>query len=139
MTANRTNTRRRRRRREPRRKTPKTVIFAGIFLLAILTNILFPAFSRAVGDRVNSVFNYRGAFAALGEGISGERRFTDALGDAWTVAFSGGRSTEEDAASDTPSESAPPEASVNAAPPNGGGSMSGDLRENIAIPVGYRF
>jgi murein DD-endopeptidase MepM/ murein hydrolase activator NlpD len=62
-------------------------VLAGIFLLAVLTRVLFPHFSKALGDRITEVVDYRAAMAALGEGVSGERKFTEALGEAWSLAF----------------------------------------------------
>ena len=48
---------------------------------------MFPHFSKAVGDRVSSVVDYRSAFAVIGEGISGEKKLGDALIEAWAEAF----------------------------------------------------
>jgi hypothetical protein len=56
-------------------------------LAAVALRLIFPHFSRAIGDRVAAFFDYRSAIAVLGEGISGKRAFIDALGDAWSVAF----------------------------------------------------
>lgn len=67
----------------------KLFICAGIFVLAALTKLLFPSAINAVADKVNSVVNYKAALTALGQGISGEKKFVTALGEAFTYAFTG--------------------------------------------------
>jgi len=90
---------RRRRRtpvREPRRAGSVFAFFAFIFLLAVFTHFAFPRFSKAIGDKVDSVTNYRAAFSAIGEGLSGERRITEAFSEAWDLAFSPAKIQESD-------------------------------------------
>ena len=48
---------------------------------------MFPHFSKAVGDRVSDVVDYRSAFAVIGEGISGEKKLGEALLEAWSEVF----------------------------------------------------
>lgn len=60
---------------------------AGIFVFAVGINYLFPHFSKALGDKVSTVVDYRSAFATIGEGISGEKKLGDALTEAWAEAF----------------------------------------------------
>ena len=62
---------------------------AGIFIFAVGINYLFPHFSKAVGDKVSEVVDYRAAFAVIGEGISGEKKLGEAFAEAWVVAFDG--------------------------------------------------
>ncbi len=67
----------------------KLFICAGLFAIAAVTKLLFPSALEAVGDKINSVVNYKAALTALGQGISGEKKFTTALGEAFTYAFTG--------------------------------------------------
>ncbi|MDR0445857.1 MAG: hypothetical protein LBH17_02310 [Oscillospiraceae bacterium] len=69
------------------RRVSKLTIAAAAILIAVAARYVFPNLSAAVGDKLSESFNYRAALAALGEGLSGERAFTEALGEAWTVAF----------------------------------------------------
>lgn len=71
------------------RRAMKLFICAGLFVLAAVTKLLFPSALEAVGDKINSVVNYRAALTSLGQGISGEKKFTTALGEAFTYAFTG--------------------------------------------------
>jgi len=64
---------------------------AGLFIFAVGINYMFPYFSKAVGDKVSEVVDYRAVFAALGEGISGEKKLGAAITEAWAeVTGSGG-------------------------------------------------
>ncbi|NMA25628.1 MAG: M23 family metallopeptidase [Clostridiales bacterium] len=67
----------------------KLFICAGLFVVAAVTKLLFPAEFKALGDKINTVVNYRAALTALGQGINGEKKFTTALGEAFTYAFTG--------------------------------------------------
>lgn len=67
----------------------KLFICAGLFVIAAITKLLFPSAIEAVGDKINSVVNYRAALTVLGQGISGEKKFATALGEAFTYAFTG--------------------------------------------------
>jgi hypothetical protein len=82
------------------------VFLCGVFLLAVFTRIAFPTFSKALGDRVDGVTNYRAAFAAIGEGLSGEKKFSVAFAEAWGLAFNP-KSPAEDANTARPTPSVP--------------------------------
>lgn len=69
----------------------KLFICAALFVAAAVTKLLFPAAFDAVGDKINSVVNYKAALTVLGQGINGEKKFTTALGEAFTYAFTGER------------------------------------------------
>ena len=71
------------------RRAGKLTVCAGIFLLAVVTRLLFPGFYAVVGDAITKTVDYRTALAILGEGISGEREFIAAVGEAFTYAFRG--------------------------------------------------
>jgi murein DD-endopeptidase MepM/ murein hydrolase activator NlpD len=71
------------------RRAVKLFICAGLFVIAAVTKLLFPSALEAVGEKINSVVNYRAALTALGQGFSGEKKFTAALGEAFTYAFTG--------------------------------------------------
>ncbi len=80
--------------------------------------LVFPSALAAFGEKLNTVVNYKAALTTLGEGLSGEKKFTAALGEALTYAFSpeasetpvGGGLTENqgDEATSAPSVSAAP-------------------------------
>jgi murein DD-endopeptidase MepM/ murein hydrolase activator NlpD len=71
------------------KRTVKLIVCVAIFMIAAFMKLVFPAALQTVGDKLNSVVNYRAALASLGEGISGEKNFTTALGEAFTYAFTG--------------------------------------------------
>ena len=109
---------------EKQRVRPLAVCVA-VLAFAVAIHFVFPHFSRAVGDKVSTVFDYRTALAVLGEGISGERKLGAAVTEAWAAAFrAGDASTEVVAQPDTPLSPAPTaeEAAAEAfanAPPGG--------------------
>lgn len=78
---------------------------ALVLAFAVAIHFLFPHFSRAVGDKMSAIVDYRTAFAVLAEGISGERKLADAFGEAWTVAF---RSDGDAEAAAAPAQHTPP-------------------------------
>jgi murein DD-endopeptidase MepM/ murein hydrolase activator NlpD len=94
----------------------------------VFTRLAFPHFSKAIGDKVTTIFDYRAAITALGEGLSGERKFTEALGQAWTVAFHPGQGTV-DVAGTLPEET-PVAATIT--PPLPTGDIAGDGTEDKA-------
>lgn len=63
--------------------------------------LVFPSTLAVIGDKLNSVVNYKAALTSLGEGISGEKKFATALGEAFTYAFTGGLDAPEDNAEQT--------------------------------------
>lgn len=71
------------------RRAAKLFICAGLFVVAAITKLFFPSAFTAVGDKINSVVNYKAALTTIGEGISGEKDFVAALGEAFTYAFTG--------------------------------------------------
>ncbi|MCL2408935.1 MAG: M23 family metallopeptidase [Oscillospiraceae bacterium] len=70
-----------------RRLTCKLIICAALFLFSALSRLLFPGFFEIIGNSVTTAVDYRTAFSILGEGISGERQFIEAIGEAFTYAF----------------------------------------------------
>lgn len=74
--------------REEKRGVSRLAVLAAAILLAVGVKYAFPHFAAAVGEKISETFNYRAALAAIGEGLAGERRFTEALGEAWAVAWS---------------------------------------------------
>jgi murein DD-endopeptidase MepM/ murein hydrolase activator NlpD len=67
----------------------KLYVCLGLFAAAVLIKLLFPATFAGIGEKISAVVNYKAALATLGEGISGEKKFTAALGEAFTYAFTG--------------------------------------------------
>ena len=68
-------------------RATKLTICVVIFILAVFTRLVFPGFFASVGERIGASVDYRTALSILGEGISGERPFISAVGDAFTHAF----------------------------------------------------
>ncbi|MDR0838121.1 MAG: hypothetical protein LBN99_00600, partial [Oscillospiraceae bacterium] len=104
----RTHTAKRRRTRTPATRHP-LLICVGVLAFAVAIHYIFPHFSKAVGDKVCAVVDYRSALGALGEGISGERKFTEALAEAWELAFRGTGAAAEDASAPPAMPPPPPE------------------------------
>lgn len=71
----------------PSRGVVKLTICIGLFVIASLMKLVFPAAFEEVGDKINAVVNYKAVFTVIGEGISGEKKFTAALSEAFTYAF----------------------------------------------------
>ena len=71
-------------------RTIKLIACVVIFLAAVIIRTFFPAFFATVGEHVTTSVDYRTALAILGEGVSGEREFIAAVGEAFTYAFRGG-------------------------------------------------
>ena len=82
-----------------RRRAGRLTACAVIFLMAVFMRLLMPGAFAAVGDAITTAVDYRAALSILGEGISGERAFIDAVGEAVTRAFRGAPS-EPDAEAD---------------------------------------
>ncbi len=107
------------------RSAVKLYVCLGLFAAAVLIKLLFPATFAGIGEKLSMVVNYKAALATLGEGISGEKKFTAALGEAFTYAFTG---------KDMPDESedvAQPEPSD--AGTNGGGGTSEANSDAVAV------
>jgi murein DD-endopeptidase MepM/ murein hydrolase activator NlpD len=62
-------------------------VCAAVFVLAVAVKLVFPDFVAAIGEKIGASVDYKAALEAIGEGLSGEKRFTEALGEAWTIAF----------------------------------------------------
>ena len=77
-------------------RTVKLVVCASIFAMAALLKVLFPGAITYIGDKVTAAVDYKSALAVLGEGISGEKKFMSAVGEAFVYAF---RPETEDAGS----------------------------------------
>ena len=69
------------------KKPGPLAVCLAVLAFTVVIHFVFPHFSRAVGDKVSTVVDYRTAFAMLGEGVSGERRLGEALTEAWAAAF----------------------------------------------------
>jgi murein DD-endopeptidase MepM/ murein hydrolase activator NlpD len=64
-------------------------VCAAVFVLAVAVKLVFPDLAAGLGEKIGASVNYKAALEAIGEGLSGERKFTEALGAAWTIAFRG--------------------------------------------------
>ncbi|MDR2421324.1 MAG: hypothetical protein LBD49_04410 [Oscillospiraceae bacterium] len=137
---------------EGNRRVSKLALGAAALLAAIAARYAFPNLAAAIGDKVSETFNYRAALAAIGEGLSGERRFTEALGEAWTVAFTsapdeGARAgTEAPARAErTPEPDITPDIAAPYAPPGAAGAALAALAEasreyaDYMIPAGAGY
>lgn len=83
------------------RRTARLVVCIAIFAIAVLMKLFFPETLQTIGDKLNTAVNYKAALATLGEGISGKKKFSTALGEAFTYAFTGTADEPEDAAPQT--------------------------------------
>jgi hypothetical protein len=88
---------------DQKRRVSKLAVAA--LLIAIAARYAFPNLADAVGDKISQKFNYRAALAEIGRGLTGERRFTESLGEAWSVAFK--PASQSEAASGDLSEPSP--------------------------------
>jgi len=77
------------------RRAGRLIACAVIFLMAVFMRLLFPGAFAVVGDAVTTAVDYRAALSILGEGISGEREFISAVGEAVTRAFRGAQDEPE--------------------------------------------
>ncbi|MDR1065474.1 MAG: hypothetical protein LBL25_03800 [Oscillospiraceae bacterium] len=90
---------------DQKRRVSKLAVAVAALLIAVAARYAFPNLAAAVGDKISQRFNYRAALAEIGRGLTGERRFTEALGEAWSVAFK--PSSQSEAASGDPAEPSP--------------------------------
>ncbi|MDR1329040.1 MAG: hypothetical protein LBK23_05525 [Oscillospiraceae bacterium] len=98
-----------------KRRVSKLAVAVAALLIAIAARYAFPNLAAAAGDKISQRFNYRAALAEIGRGLTGERRFTEALGEAWSVAFK--PASQSETASGDPTEPSP-EVEPNSAEPN---------------------
>lgn len=80
------------------KRTIKLAVCVGLFVVAALIKLLFPSTFALVGEKINAVVNYKAALTTLGEGFSGEKKFTTALSEAFTYAFTGAEPAAETSA-----------------------------------------
>lgn len=106
--------------------------------------LAFPSALAAVGEKLNTVVNYKAALTTLGEGLSGEKKFTAALGEALTYAFSaqppgtpvsGQTENQGDEATSAPSASAAPTEGDAANEPTASGDAVQTFSEADGSPV----
>ncbi len=122
-------------------------ICIGLLAAAVFVKFAFPTAFTALGDKLDAAVNYKAALTVLGEGISGEKKFTAALGEAFTYAFTG-RDTDEAGESPEPSgeeqtASPSPEASDAAvstmSDPSPADEVSSGVRQSFADAVAAAF
>jgi murein DD-endopeptidase MepM/ murein hydrolase activator NlpD len=123
------------------RRAIKLFICVGLFVVAALMKLLFPSALTAVGNKLNSVVNYKAALTSLGEGISGEKKFTTALGEAFTYAFTGETTaavssdkSKTDSSNTTPQKTADTTESAAATNANAAGASSEGNDTASAVP-----
>ena len=61
----------------------------GIVAVLMLVKLIFPDAVARLGKSLDYSVDFKAAFSVLGEGISGEKTFSEALGEAFTYAFRG--------------------------------------------------
>jgi murein DD-endopeptidase MepM/ murein hydrolase activator NlpD len=71
-----------------RRQAVRLAVCFVLLVAAVLLKFVFPDALRAIGEKISATVNYKQALATLGEGLSGERKFTEAVSEAFTYAFS---------------------------------------------------
>lgn len=82
-----------------RRSAAKLISCAVIFAFAVFVKLIFPSAAAAAGDEVMRVLgediDYKAAILTLGEGLSGEKEFSDAVTEACAYAFAIGGIPQE--------------------------------------------
>ena len=74
-----------------RRRAIKLFVCICIFIFAVLFKLAFPNTAQNISEKLFTSIDYKAAFKSVGEGISGEKKFTQALGEAYVYAFKGGK------------------------------------------------
>jgi murein DD-endopeptidase MepM/ murein hydrolase activator NlpD len=120
----------------------KLAVSLAILIIAVAIKFMFPDIVSKINGSLPADMDYRSALGALGEGLSGSKNMSEALGEAYTYAFVG--IPEED-------EKEPPkeveenksggedtENKSEMAEPEDGGTvqMSNDAEDEIARKVG---
>jgi murein DD-endopeptidase MepM/ murein hydrolase activator NlpD len=100
----------------------RLTVCAALFVVAVFIKVLFPGFMSGVGERIGASFDYKSALTALGEGLSGEKKLTTALGEAWTYAFKWGSAQPHE----TPDGEQPASAPAFAQTPDSADEASAD-------------
>ena len=111
----------------------RLAICAALFGAASVLRLLFPAEAARLGEKLNSVCDIRSAFTVLGEGISGKRDFTEALGDAYRYVFVPDRQEPEIEVMAEETDAGLPSEETPVLPAFAEGEA--DLREIPAVPV----
>ena len=94
--------------RKPSRARPLPAMLA-VLAFAVAIHFIFPHFSRAVGDKVTMLIDYRTASAIIADGITGDRAFREVFGEAWAAAFHLSDNAAEDVVNlETPPPPEPP-------------------------------
>lgn len=65
----------------------KLLICLGLLIVGFFIKLIFPSTAAAIREQLAGSVDYRAAFTAIGEGISGEKKFAEALGEAYAYAF----------------------------------------------------
>lgn len=76
-------------------RSVKLMICIGIFFIAVLFKLAFPDTMERMSVRIQNSIDYKAVFISLGEGLSGEKKLSQALGEAYAYAFTGGVSSDE--------------------------------------------
>jgi hypothetical protein len=95
------------------------LVLAGVMLTLPYTRDA----ARDIARRIAIDVDVESAIQALGEGISGERGFLQAIGDAVAVAFNGSGSDGSAGGGDISVSAASPESADGQAPPEGDGAI----------------
>lgn len=83
----------------------KLMICIGIFFVAVLIKLAFPDTLERMSVKIQNSIDYKAVFISLGEGLSGEKKLSQALGEAYAYAFTGSvRSDETQTESDDTGE-----------------------------------
>lgn len=70
-------------------------ICAGIFLTAVIIKVAFPSVMETINTKMAETMDFKSAFTALGQGISGKKEFAAALEEAYIYAFKGGEDKKD--------------------------------------------
>lgn len=97
-----TSTRTHRRHKKDKERNPglKLAVCIGIILSVLIFRLLFPQAAESISDYFTESSDFKAAFNALGEGLSGERNLSEAVEDAFQYAFSPKREPETSTSAD---------------------------------------
>ncbi|NLM83298.1 MAG: M23 family metallopeptidase [Clostridiales bacterium] len=115
-----------------RRQAVRLAICFALLIIAVLLKFAFPETLQAIGRKITASVNYKEALATLGEGLSGERKFTEALGEAFTQAFTTRDAPEEEATPVENEDSAVPAFAQDAAAEETGDAVTNGEPEGAA-------
>jgi len=65
----------------------KLTVCACILALSLIFKLLLPGTYAALSDRLSGSVDFKSAFSAIGQGLGGEQKISEALAEAYRFAF----------------------------------------------------